>query len=82
MKEKLLHLVHSITDAGVQFAKDNPRLVFKGSLKAIVASTGALAVTLSTHNFPVTGGILGGIAAGAIALDGYLSDSQGKGDQS
>lgn len=79
MRTKIRDLVHSLVDSAFEFAKENPRLIAKGFCKIVVATTGALAVAFATHGFPLTGGTFGAISAGSVALDGFMSNSQGKG---
>jgi hypothetical protein len=71
-------LAHSLINKAMEFAETNPRLVFKGACKTVVASSGAAAVAFATHGWPVTGGVLGAVSAGAVALDGFMSNSQGE----
>lgn len=78
LRARIHDLILSLTDSAFEFAQTNPRLIAKASCKAMVAISGAIAVTLATHGYPVVGGLVGSISAGALALDGYMSDSQGK----
>ena len=79
MKQKLLNIIHSLTDAGLQYAKDNPRNIIKVSAKSVAASCGVLGTGLAIHGWPKLAVFFAAIAAGAAAIDAYLSDSSSKG---
>lgn len=81
MKQKLKDLIHSLIEAGVTYAKENPRNILKVSAKVTAATFAGAGGAFAIHGWPLTGGLVSAIAAGAVCLDGYLSDSSGKEDK-
>jgi hypothetical protein len=79
MREQIHDLVHSFVQSALIYVKENPRNILKVVAKVTAATNAALSGALSMHGWPLAGGISSAIAAGAVCLDGWLSDSSGKG---
>lgn len=81
MKQKLGDLFHSLIDAGANYAKENPRNIVKVTAKVTAAVCAGAGGALAIHGWPLAGGLVSAVAAGAVCLDGWLSDSSGQADK-
>lgn len=78
MKQKIHDLIHGLIDSATTYARENPRNILKVTAKVTAATCAGLGGAFTVHGWPLTGGIASALAAGAVCLDGYLSDSSGK----